>query len=88
MKETFKEMLSKIDIMQFMVASVVLFVFMTIVNALIYRIIPDTNKEILIHVLGIVEGSIMTVVTYYYGSSKGSTKKTEIIDKQIDNTIK
>lgn len=87
MKNTFKELFAKLDIMQFMVASVFLFIFVNIVNALIYRNIPEANSKILVHVLGIVEGVLMTIATYYYGSSKGSAKKTEMIDKQMDNTI-
>lgn len=78
-----KELLKKVDILQFMVAVTVLFVFLLVVLALIYRVIPDANKEILIHVLGIIEGAIMTLVSFYYGSSKGSQKKSDTISDAL-----
>lgn len=75
-----KDFLAKIDILQFLTAVTVLFVFLAVVMALIYRAIPDSNKEILIHVLGIIEGAIMTLVSFYYGSSKGSEKRNDTIN--------
>jgi len=65
--------------MQFMVALTIMFVFVSIVWALISKVIPPENKEALIHVLGIVEGSVTAIVMFYYGSSKGSQKKDEAL---------
>ena len=79
MKEIIHKFLEKIDVMQFLSALVVMSVFLLVVYALIYRVIPAENKEILIHVLGIIEGAVMTIVSFYYGSSKGSQKKDELL---------
>jgi len=79
MKDVLKDFLIKIDVMQFIAAMTVMSVFLMVVNALIYRVIPPENKEILIHVLGIIEGAVMTIVSFYYGSSKGSQKKDELL---------
>lgn len=67
--------LFKIDFIRVMTAVTVMGSFFIIVNALIFREIPGGNKEILIHVLGIVEGAVMTVVGYEFGSSKGTQLK-------------
>lgn len=79
MKDFLKHIFDKVDIMQFLVGFFLLVTFMSIVAALIMRAIPSENKEALIHVLGIMEGIITTIVMFYYGSSKGSQKKDEAL---------
>lgn len=74
MKDLFIEKFLKTDWLLFATGFTVMGVFFVIVNALIYLQIPEANKEILIHVLGIVEGAVMTVVGYYFGSSKEKKK--------------
>lgn len=85
MKIKMKEILNKIivgfDIIQFLVASTVFIVFAGVVYSLIYVDIPTGNKEALIHVLGIIEGGVIAIVSFYFGSSKGSQKKSDTIDK-------
>ena len=80
--ETIKNLLAKIDIIRALTAFTVMGVFFLITNALIYREIPAGNKEILIHLLGIVEGAVMTVVTFEFGSSKGSQQKNDLLAKK------
>jgi uncharacterized protein YacL len=77
MKDIIKHIFDKTDIMQFITGFGLLISFMAIIAALITRAIPSENKEALIHVLGILEGIITTIVMFYYGSSKGSQKKDE-----------
>lgn len=84
MKDIFKTIIEKVDLMRAMTAAAILLVFFMIVNALIYRVIPPENKEILIHVLGIIEGSVMTLVTYEFGSSKGSAKKDIALIEKLE----
>jgi hypothetical protein len=81
MENLLKTFFEKVDLLRFMTAVTVMGAFFLIVNALIYREIPEGNKEILIHALGIVEGAVMTVVGYEFGSSK-SKKKDEPNDQQ------
>lgn len=78
MKWALKHFLDKVDAVQFCIAFTIMGVFFMIANALVYREIPEGNREILIHMLGIVEGAVMTIVGFYYGSSKGSQKKDEV----------
>lgn len=86
MKDIIKHIFEKVDILQFIVGLFLLLTFMSIVAALILRAIPTENKEALIHVLGIMEGIITTIVTFYYGSSKGSQKKDDAL-KQKDEML-
>jgi len=67
------------DKFKYVVAGTVLFCFLLIVHALTYRSIPDVNKEIFVHTIGLVEGAVLTIVTYYFGSSSSSADKNEII---------
>jgi hypothetical protein len=84
MKEIIKEYLSKVDLMKSLVGFTIMGIFFILVNALIVREMPEGNREIVIHILGIIEGAVMTIVNFYYGSSKGSQKKNDTIDKMTD----
>jgi hypothetical protein len=76
MFEFLKAMILKIDGIRFMTAITVMGTFFMIVNALIFTVIPPANEKVLIHLLGIVEGAVMTIVGYEFGSSK-AVKKPE-----------
>lgn len=49
--------------------------------------LPQENREIVIHSLGMLEGYIGAIVMYYYGDSAGSKHKTEIIKEHLDDKI-
>ena len=84
--EKLKLLIEKIDFLRFMTALTVMSVLFIITNALLFREIPENNKEIVIHLLGIIEGAVMTIVTYEFGSSKGSDKKNELLAKTKTDT--
>jgi hypothetical protein len=44
-------------------------VFCFIVYAIVYLEIPEPNKEIWIHLIGICEGVVLSIFGYYFGSS-------------------
>lgn len=44
-----------------------------------YLTIPEPNRELFINLLGIIEGAVISIFGYYFGSSRGSDQKTEII---------
>jgi hypothetical protein len=58
--------------------------FGVVIYSLAFREIPEANREVFVHMLGILEGVIVTIVTYYYGSSSGSKAKTDIIEEELD----
>lgn len=74
--------LAKTDWMKTFVGIAMIMLFGFMVYAIIYVPLPESAKEIIIHVLGIMEGAVMGIVMYYYGSSKGSQDKQEIIKQQ------
>lgn len=84
MKELVKGYLSKVDLMKTLVGFTVMGIFFVLVNAVIVKGVPEANREIVIHILGIIEGAVLTVVNFYYGSSKGSQKKMDTINKMTD----
>lgn len=46
-------------------------------------IIDPTRKDIIIYVLGVLSAISTQIVSYYFGSSKGSTDKNLAIDKML-----
>lgn len=84
MKEIIMTYLNKVDIMKTLVGSVILLIFLMLVLSLTNHEMPEGNREIIIHVLGIIEGAVMMIVGFYYGSSKGSQAKDETIKNQSE----
>lgn len=41
------------------------------------------DSPIVYHLLGIIEGAILAMMYYYWGSSKDSRKKTEMLSKVV-----
>jgi hypothetical protein len=67
--------------------AVILAMFSVVIYSLAFKVIPEGNREIFVHTLGIVEGAVITIVTYYYGSSSGSKRKTELLEEELDKKI-
>ena len=54
---------------------------------LMFYTIPEGNKDIINIVIGMIIGTGFTsVVSFYFGSSEGSKKKTEMLDKMMFDT--
>lgn len=72
----------KPDYFQWAVGAVGLGVFaMIVVNGLFYDIV---NEKVYFHLLGIVEGIVLGIFGYYFGSSLGSKNK----DNHLKNILK
>ena len=71
----------KKDPMMIIVGVVGISVFVFMVVAIVYKPELQDNK-LLIHLLGMVEGVALTIFAYYYGSSKGSKEKTQLLGKK------
>lgn len=82
MIDEIRKQIAKADLMKTLTGVIILSVFCALVAALILQEMPEGNREIIIHVLGIIEGAVMAIVTYYFGSSKGSHDKQEILKQQ------
>jgi len=59
----------RFDFLFYLTGMVGLSVFCFIVYAIVYLQIPDQNKEIWIHLIGISEGVVLSIFGYYFGSS-------------------
>lgn len=46
-------------------------------------IVDSSRKDIIIYVLGVLSAISTQIVSYYFGSSKGSTDKNAAIDKML-----
>lgn len=56
--------------------------FFIILAFLIFREIPESNNEVLYLAIGALIGFVGSVVSYFFGSSKGSSDKNELIHKK------
>ena len=59
----------KFDFLFYLTGIIGLSVFCFIVYAIAYLNIPEANKEIWIHLIGISEGVVLSIFGYYFGSS-------------------
>jgi hypothetical protein len=71
------------DIMMVITGSVGLLAFLTIVYTILFRTLPEGNEKLVYHLLGVVEGVSVTMFAYYFGSSKGSKEKNEMLKTKV-----
>lgn len=57
------------DFMFYLTGLIGLSIFCFIVYAIVYLQIPEDNKELWIHLIGITEGIVLSIFGYYFGSS-------------------
>lgn len=69
------------DWFQIIVGSLGLIMLGFVLYVLVYKHIPDDNKTLFMHFIGIIEGVALSIFNYYYGSSKGSKDKTAMLGK-------
>jgi heme O synthase-like polyprenyltransferase len=65
----------------YVLGAIIVIGFFLLLYLLVYQQIPIENKDILNIVVGALIGSFTTVVGYFYGSSKSSADKTEMLKK-------
>lgn len=56
--------------------------FFVVLGLFIFQEVPPSNATALNILLGVLASGIMTVLTYFFGSSKGSADKTELLNKE------
>ena len=69
------------DIFQYVLGTVVVITFIILLWFLFKKEIPQTNMNLLSLIIGALIGSFTTVVQYFFGASKGSAEKSEILRK-------
>lgn len=68
------------DIIQYVFAGIVMLLLIAIIILLLFYDIPEANKDVLNIGMGVVLGWGSTIVAYFFGSSKGSADKNELIN--------
>lgn len=68
--------MNKIDFIKALTALTIIGSYGLIVYALVFREIPEANRELFIHLMGIVEGTFATALVGFYWtrSHKGSNE--------------
>lgn len=70
------------DIMMLVSGAVAMIAFLTIIFTILFVELPDKNENLIHQVIGITEGVAISVFTYYFGSSKGSSDKQKELNKK------
>jgi len=58
--------------------------FFVLLFLMLSHSIPETNKSAFDILLGMLAGSLTTVMTYYFGSSRGSREKDAILGRAVN----
>ena len=67
------------QIFQYALAAVIAGALVTVIVLLIKNTIPTDNKDVLLVVIGVLASAFTAVVSYFFGSSKGSAEKNELL---------
>jgi hypothetical protein len=64
-----------VDYLQWALAICGVVIFGGMIYAVLENHVPEDNRELVFHIFGIVEGVLLSVYSYYFGSSAGSRAK-------------
>ena len=70
------------DVYMYLLGGLIVAGFFLLLYLLVYQGVPEINKDILNIVVGALIGMAGNVVNYFFGSSKGSADKTQLLDKK------
>jgi hypothetical protein len=70
------------DVAMYVLGGLITVCFFVVLGLLIFKELPQGNKDLFNILLGALIGFMSSVVTYFYGSSAGSAKKDETIAAQ------
>jgi drug/metabolite transporter (DMT)-like permease len=75
------------DLFQYILGGLIVIGFFILLYLLVNAEVPEKNQGLLNLVVGALIGSFATVVSYFYGSSKGSAEKTDLLQKKAGDTL-
>lgn len=65
------KLITKTNILKLLTGLSIVGSFSFVVVALVFKELPEKNREIFIHIIGLIEGAFVgNLVSYYFGSSK------------------
>ena len=73
-REVEKAKIGQFDLMFNLTGIIGLGAFAFIIYAIVYLQIPESNKEVWIHLIGICEGIVLSIFGYFYGSAVRKNK--------------
>lgn len=71
------------DVYMYILGSVVVIGFFMCIYFLIYTEIPSQNEKMLYLAIGALVAKFGDVINYFYGSSKGSSEKTQMLHNNL-----
>ena len=71
-------------IFQYALGGLITLSVIAVILVLMFVDLAPSVKDALLIMLGVLASGFMAVINYFYGSSKGSSDKTELIKKQND----
>ena len=73
------------DIFMYILGGLIVAAFFGVIIVLLTVAMPDKNENMLYILLGALVAKFGDVVSYFYGSSKSSSDKNEIMERQMNN---
>jgi hypothetical protein len=70
------------NILMYILAALIIIGFFVLLYIVAYSELPQNNKDILNLMAGALIGSFTSIVNYFFGSSKGSADKNELLNKK------
>lgn len=70
------------EIFQYILGALIVMGFFTLLILLVLSAVPTENKDLLNLVVGTLIGSFSGIVSYFFGSSLGSSKKDELLKNE------
>jgi len=74
-REVEKAKIGGFDLMFNLTGIIGLSAFAFIIYAIVYLEVPENNKEVWIHLIGICEGIVLSIFGYFYGSAVRKNKQ-------------
>jgi hypothetical protein len=84
-RESFMFVVDRVDWPKTILTCGVILVFCFTSYTLAYVDIPDHNRDGFNRFSGTIDAALMLILSYYFGSSKGSQKKDDIIKTQAES---
>ena len=70
------------EIFQYILGALIVAGFFALLILLVLSAVPTENKDLLNLVVGSLIGSFSGIVSYFFGSSLGSSKKDELLENE------
>ena len=74
------------EIFQYILGGLIVSGFFALLILLVLSAVPTENKDLLNLVVGALIGSFSGIVSYFFGSSLGSSKKDQLLNEKNTNT--